>query len=507
MMRGALATIVLAGSVFAFPPVVAADGRLIVVAPWKLSALTPAASGGVLQRMGVTEPLTRPDEGGEITGLLAASWKADDALTGWRFAIRPGVTFHDGTALTAAVVADNLNAFRGESALSRAPVESVVADGDDVVISLSRPFAPLPAYLAHWSTGILSPADLDGAADGEIAGTGYYRIDGGIGEQEFSVSAYDRYWGDRPSITEARYLSIADADTRFSLLASGDAHIAFGLHPSAIARGEGQERFKIHVEPLARIRALKVNAGASPFADKPVREAISLAIDRQGIATALLGNAATASTQLLPPNIAGWYDPALPAFRYDPTEAGALLDGAGWQMGDDGVRVKDGERLAFELFAYDARPELPGIATAVAAQLADVGIEATIRLGEWTEIPERHADGSLEMAIFSDNFAYVPDPVGAIAANYTGGGAAWGALGWQSDAFDEKVAAYQATVDPERRAALRRDIVATLHEEKPVIVVAWYDEVYGISRELTGFSFDPYEMDYGLHELSWRAAE
>jgi len=498
---------VLAAGMFVASPAVAADEQLIVVAPWKIAALTPAASGGVLQRMGVTEPLTRPVDGGAIDGLLAASWEANDALTKWRFSIRAGVTFHDGAALTAAVVADNLNAFRGESALSRAPVESIVADGDEVVISLSRPFAPLPAYLAHWSTGILSPADLDGAADGEIAGTGYYRIDGGIGEQEFSVSAHDGYWGDRPSIAEARYLSIADADSRFSLLAAGEAHLAFGLHPSAIARGEGQERFEVQVEPLARIRALKVNAGAPPFADRAVREAISLAIDRQGIATALLGNADTASTQLLPPNIAGWHDPALPAFRYDPAEAAALLDGAGWQMGDDGVRMKDGKRLAFELFAYDARPELPGIATAVAAQLAEVGIEATIRLGEWTEIPERHEDGSLEMAIFSDNFAYVPDPVGAIAANYTGGGAAWGALGWQSDAFDEKVAAYQATVDPERRAALRREIVATLHEEKPVIVVAWYDEVYGISTEVTGFTFDPFEMDYGLNEVSWRAAE
>lgn len=80
-------------------------------------------------------------------------------------------------------------------------------------------------------------------------------------------------------------------------------------------------------------------------------------------------------------------------------------------------------------------------------------------------------------------------------------------LGWQSDAFDDKVAAYHATPDADERAALRREIMKTLHEEKPVIVVAWYDEIYGVSSEVAGFRFDPYEMQYGLNEVGWRAGE
>lgn len=88
---------VLALSLAFSPAAMASDGPLVVVTPWKVSALTPAASGGVLQRMGITEPLTQPDKTGELVDLLATSWTAEEAFTTWRFTI--GRTLSSMTAL------------------------------------------------------------------------------------------------------------------------------------------------------------------------------------------------------------------------------------------------------------------------------------------------------------------------------------------------------------------------------------------------------------------------
>lgn len=487
---------------FASPPALAdrADDTVTVVAPWQIGMLTPAASGTVLQRMGVTEPLTRPDGDGTIVGLLAEDWTADETLTTWRFRIRPGVVFHDGTPLTAEGVARNLAAFAAESALRRAPVDAIESDGDVVVIRLSRPFAPLPAHLAHWSTGILSPAVLDEGDAVQPVGTGYYRVVGQDGSQSLSLEAFADYWGERPSIRQARYVFAADDATRLAMVEAGEAELAFDL--DAFAAPAAGSQVTVHSEETARIRALKLNVGQAPFDDLRVRQAISLAIDRDGIATALLGNPDIAATQLMPAAVAGWHRPDLAPFAHDPAAARALLAEAGWSPGPDGVLVRDGEPFSVELLTYDAR-QLREVATAVQAQLAGIGIEAVIANVDWTAIPARHDDRSLEMAMVSDTFSYVPDPIGALAQNFTGGGGPWGALDWHDAEFEGLVEAYQATSAESGQAAQRERMMEIVHAELPLVTITWYDFTYALSPEIDGFVFDPYEMRYGLNRVRW----
>lgn len=495
------AAIVLCASLVS-PPALAdrSDDTVTVAAPWKIGVLTPAATGTVLQRMGVTEPLTRPDEDGTIVGLLAEDWTADETLTTWRFRIRPGVVFHDGTPLTAEVVARNLAAFADESALRRAPVESIESDGDAVVIRLSRPFAPLPAHLAHWSTGILSAAVLDDGDAVQPVGTGYYRVVGQDGSQSLSLEAFPDYWGERPSIGHARYVFAADDATRLAMVEAGEAELAFDLDAFAAAAAGSQ--VTVQSEETARIRALKLNVGQAPFDDLRVRQAISLAIDRDGIAAALLGNPGIAATQLMPAAVAGWYRPDLAPFAHDPAAARALLAEAGWSPGSGGVLERDGEPFSVELLTYDAR-QLREVATAVQAQLAEIGIEATIANVDWTAIPARHDDRTLEMAMVSDNFAYVPDPIGALAQNFTGGGGPWGALDWHDAEFEGLVEAYQATSDGADQAAQRARMMEIVHADLPLVTITWYDATYALSPEIDGFAFDPYEMRYGLNRVRW----
>lgn len=478
-----------------------ADDTITVTAPWKIGAMTPPATGAVMQRMGLTEPLTQPGENGRIEGLLAESWTADDDLTVWRFRLRSGVRFHDGAPLTAEAVAMNLNRFKDESALRKAPVKTISFEGDEVVVELDRPFAPLPAYLAHWSTGILAPASLVDNAK-TVSGTGFYKLAGRNANQELVLETNDDYWGAKPEIDHARYVYAPEAATRLAMLRAGEAELAFGLKANAAAGG-ARDGFEIRSEATPRVRALKINVGIEPFSDLRVRKAISSAIDREGIAAALLDNRKTAATQLLPPSVADWHQSDLAPFAHDPALARTLLEEAGWGMGPDNVLQKNGTPFEVELLAYDARPELPEIATAVQAQLAEIGIKVTIKPVDWTAIPARHDDKTLEMAMVSDGFAYIPNPIGALAENYTQGGATWGTLDWHSEDFDRLVDSYQATSDEGSQEAIRRRMMEIVHDELPIITITWYDETFAISDAIKGFVFDPFEMRYGLNRVSW----
>jgi len=135
--------------------------------------------------------------------------------------------------------------------------------------------------------------------------------------------------------------------------------------------------------------------------------------------------------------------------------------------------------------------------------LKEVGIDMSIQQGDWTIISDGHTDGTLEAGIVSDSFVYVPDPIGALAENFYKSGGFWGSMNWNNDKFDALVEAYQKTVDPEKLAGLRKDLIAMIHAEHPLVTVTWYDDVYAVSSRISNFKFDVYERDFGLNRLTW----
>lgn len=162
-------------------PIQAAEETQVlrVVAPWKAKGMNLAKSGFIYSRMGCVEMLTVADASGHIAGLLAESWQvAQDGLT-WTFNLRPGITFHDHTYLTAEAAAHSLNiALASKGLLSKATVEKITASGPlTLEIRTAKPFSALPAYVAHYSAGIISSASFDEAGDIKtIYGTGQYML-------------------------------------------------------------------------------------------------------------------------------------------------------------------------------------------------------------------------------------------------------------------------------------------------------------------------------------------
>lgn len=479
-----------------------ADDTIRIASPWKIGALKPYA-GTALSRTGVTETLTKPTKSGEIVGLLAESWSSNDTLDVWRFKIRKGVVFHDGSDLTAKTVAANLSSFQKESSLRTAPVKDIRAEGDEVVISLQRPYSILPAILADWNTGIISAANLSDETAKSVYGTGPYLVSDASDPSVLKLSANKHYWGKIADVPLVEYLFVPDAQARQAMAQSGEVEFAFSLPITARKMLSGADNLSVSIQAIPRVRALKLNGAKEPLNEVGVRQAISYAIDRKGIATSIVGNPDTAASQLFPPSLPAWYDKALPAFSYDPTKASKLLAEAGFKKGDDGILVRDGKKFEIEMRTYDSRPELPVIGVAMQGMLKEVGIGVSIKQGDWKIISEGHSDGTLEAGIVSDSFVYVPDPIGALAENFYKSGGFWGSMNWNNDKFDGLVENYQKTVDPKKLAQMRKQMVSMLHTEQPLVTVTWYDDVYAVSNSVANFEFDVYERDFRLNELTW----
>ncbi len=495
------------------PPALRAP--LQIVGPWEISGLAPANSGYMFTRLQVAETLMGARDDGTPDAALAQQWHVSpDGLT-WHFALRPTARFHDGTAVTADAVVRCLQAARVAPALlSAAPVRAIEAHGaSTVVVHLSAPCAGLPSLLAHSSTLVLAPASY--GPDGRvraIVGSGPYRVVSITPPQQIETAVFEGFDGARPAVASVRYLAAGRAETRALMAEGGQADLAYGLDPASLQRLRTQaarNQLRVQTVTLPRTVILKLNAGLPALKDVRVRRALSLCIDRTGIAKALLRDPELAATQLFPPTLAGWHDPALPPLAHDTAAAARLLMEAGWQRAGDGLRDAQGQPLRLVLRTFVDRPELPVIATALQAQWRQAGIAVQVSVGNSGDIPLGHRDGSLQLGLAARNYANVPDPTGTLLQDFgaqgTGGGD-WGAMGWKSDALTAALAELsRGNLPPARVTALRRRITATLHDELPVIPITWYRQQVAVGPRLSGVSLDMLERSYRLSQMGWRA--
>ncbi|MGQ3073864.1 MAG: ABC transporter substrate-binding protein [Ferrovibrionaceae bacterium] len=479
--------------------------NLTIVGRWELKNLDPAVNGYAFTRLEVAETFVDADLAGKPTPSLATGWEESADGRVWRFAVRADVKFHDGTALTADHVVHALGVARTKpGSLGKAPIRAIEADGNVVVIRLDEPFSPLLSFLADSAALILAPASYGDKGDVlSIIGTGPYRLAEFKPPQHMMVERFDGYWGKPATIAKATYLATHRSETRTVMAESGDAQIVLNLDPASVQRLARNPKLSVQAVPIPRVIAVKVNAGHPALAEPGMREALSLAVDRRGIAIGILRQPETAATQLFPPSLGGWYDPRLKPLSQDVEKAKALLSGLGWQPGKDGIREKDGRRLRLTLRTYPDRPELPPVATALADQWRTVGVDVAIAIGHFSEILSGHQDGTLEMALIARSLAVAPDPLGTLMQDFGPKGGDWGAMNWSSTRLDAAIATILRGGAADDAAAAKRTVAQILQQELPVIPVVWYTQTAAVSKRIGGFEIDPFERSYLVSRMRW----
>lgn len=487
----------------------ASRDTLTVVGPWELTGLEPSRGGYLFTRMEVAQTLLDADDQGRLQPSLASDWEVSQDGLEWRFFIAQGKLFHDGTPLTAGTVLVSLQrALAAPGVLRLARIRAMTAARGAIVVTLAQPYAPLPYLFTHSGTQVLAPSSY--GADGRvlrIIGSGPYRITAISLPQQFDVAYFDGWRGAAPAVRRARYISVSRAETRTLMVQSGQADLAFSLDPPGIRRLLRQPAVRLAAAPLPRTTFLKLNAGHPLLADVRVRRAISLALDRDGIARALLRDADLAATQLFPPAMALWHQPGLASLRSDPAQARALLRQAGYLPGADGILLRGGQRLALTLTTFVDRPELPLIAAAVQEELRQIGIAIKVVVGNSSDIPAGHRSGALQIGLVARNFGNLPDPTATLADDYGDHGGDWGAMGWHGSAVSAALAQLSGggvAAGSAQAARLRASIADALQQGLPVIPVVWYRQTVAMSRRVEGVSIDPFERSYRISGIHWK---
>ena len=362
------------------------------------------------------------DPDGAIVPMLAESWEiSEDNLT-WTLKIRDGIVFHSGAPCTAASVVEAFNLFRdpatGQNAIFWNSVTDVQeGEGNTVVVSLSQPFAAFPETLATEYSMIHNEAvraeagDTYGAAVED--GTGPFTLtDFSPGNQVLFTKWPDYPGSGVPFVTnpgpayldELRFVPILEPANRANELEAGGVDAVKNPSPQDVDRLSSNPDVTVMewanpANLFINLNSMKTELG---FDDVRVRQAISHAIDREGIAQAIYFGRALATYGPIASNWK-WYEPGVEAFnQFDPELSKSLLDEAGWVEGDGGIREKDGNSLSFTLYNWGDQTYGAQINEAITDMLSQVGIEMSL-----TTLPTAEFFGvTLDLENPVDAFSY-----------------------------------------------------------------------------------------------------
>lgn len=476
---------------------------ITITSPWELKSKEPTVGGYAFTRMGITETLISINKAGELAPQLATEWSVSDDKKVWTFSLRKDVKFSDGEALTADAVINSLNAAKTKPGpLKKVPISAIDKQDGKVVITLEQPYTILPAVLGHYTTMILSPKvyDQEGKVT-QVIGTGPFNIKEFTPPQRMSIIKKDSYWGEKAKVDEVEYIAASRSVTRALMAESKPSVIAYSLDAASVQRLQHNPKLDVMSIMLPRVITIKVN-NAHPFMqDINVRQAMSQAIDRNGIAASLMRAPDIKTTQLLPPSLPQWHNKEVKPFEYDANNAKALLEKAGFSFNSDGYAEKEGKVFEITMRTYSDRPELPLIANAIQDQFKKIGIKMEISIGSYTEVPGGHQDGTLDVALMSRNYATVQSPLNNIASDFGRGGADWGAMNWQNEAVAKALDALKLDNTDAASDANRALVTKAIQQELPVIPVIWYKQSVVVSKNLKGVSLDPFDTTYRLNEI------
>lgn len=319
---------------------------------------------------------------------------SEDGLT-WTVTIRKDVQFTDGEPLTAGDVAFTYNTVKETSSVNDfTMLERAEALNDTtVVFHMTRPFSIWPYTMA--AVGILPEHAYDSRTYGtNPIGSGRYMLKQWDQGQQVILEANPDYYGEAPKMKQVTILFMEE-DAAFLAAQAGQVDVAY---TSATYSDQNIDGYELAAYETVDNRGFNLPAvpegtdeegrqtGNDFTSDVRVRRAINLGIDRQEMIDHVLngyGSPAYSVCDQLP-----WYSEASEV-AYDPKEAGKLLDEAGWRMGPDGVREKDGVKASLNLLFSTGDSVRQALVEDFADQMEELGIACTTEGVGWDTAYDR----------------------------------------------------------------------------------------------------------------------
>ena len=360
----------------------------------------------------------------EVKPSLATHWERQADGRTWRFFLRKGVMFHDGTPLDADAVVFSFKRQQADIRTAGGRVKfpywnsyyrnivDIRRESSHVVrITTDRPFEPLLASLAMFPVSIVSPrayGRLKPSEEPVPVGTGPFRFisfDHKSGRAELAL--YQHYWGPKPKVDRLIFVRISDSRQRLRALQSGLIHIARNLQPQLLQLVRLHPDLRLAEMPANNVAYVVMNTEKRPFHDQRVRQAMNYAIRKEPIIGLAYQGMAEAAIGPLPPIMKPFYTSNVARYNHNPKRARQLLKEANY---DPRMRPKflvmDAPR------AYLPRPILT--ARMIARDLEAIGMHVDLQIMSFSAQKKLLQTGQHHLALHGwsgdngdpDNFLY-----------------------------------------------------------------------------------------------------
>jgi len=347
----------------------------------------------------------------EPIGLLAESWDVAEDASVYTFHLRDGISWSDGEPFTAEDVEFTfLTYMNPDTGSPHGSVISAQIDSIDVLDPLTVQFTLTGTFpdfaveimvfniIAKHIWEDIDPVAMHqdpgatGADPSRVVGTGPFTFEEWVSGEHLTLVPNEDYWRGAPALDAFIFKVLPDDAAAVNQLKTGEIDVS-GLPPSAVGEFDGSQDVAVIDYPTLDFIFYGLNLDASKttlFQDVEVRQALMYALDREAMLDSILFGYGEVAVGTIP-TMSWAYNPdgIELKYPYDPEMAKQLLDDAGWVKGADGVREKDGQRLAFTMYTSAGNQVRESYLTVLQEYWAEIGVEMTPQFEPFPTLIER----------------------------------------------------------------------------------------------------------------------
>jgi peptide/nickel transport system substrate-binding protein len=420
---------------------------------------------------------------------LARSWQPNASGDVWTFKLRPNVKFHDGQPLTARDVVATFDRLTdpasGSAALSvlkgvLSKGGTRVVDDETVAFHLDAPNGNFPYYVSSDNyNAVILPANFSGNYEQHFIGTGPFRLEKYQPKVGASFVRNPDYWGEKALPQRVQFAFYADQQAQIIALQGNRADMMGDFTVQGGAGILNNRAFNVSGVKSSAHRQIHMRCDTGVFADKRVRQALALAIDREVLVRGLFrGRAAVGNDSPFAPVFPAT-DTTVPQRRIDLARAKALLAQAGHPQGFDVT-------LTTEKFM-----EIPDLAVVIQNAAKAIGVRIALKVETQSLYYGAGAYGKsdwLDAPLGITDYGHRGVPNLFLNAPLTSSGA-WNAAHFKSPQYDKLVAEFGAALEIGAQKRVARQIETLLLDETPVVIPYFFDQLIATRKSLQGVRF------------------
>ena len=450
-------------------------------------------------------------------GCLAESWDISEDGKTYTFHIRPGVKFSDGEVCDAYAIKANFDAIIENKdrhtwmEMMNLLVGVSAPDENTFVIELSEPYYPMLTELGVTRPfAMISPKAMKNGStkDGVEAyiGTGPYVLSEFVTDEYAIFTANLDYWGEQPAIKKITVKVIPDNQTRILALEKGEIDLIFGknmIDADAVNQYMDKDGFTVSLSDPTSTRQIVLNTTDPILSDKNVRIALQHATNKENISQGIFYGLEQPADTLFAKTVP-YCDIDLEPYACDMVLAGQLLDEAGWLMGSDGIREKDGQKLNLDLLYNSYSVTEKSIEEYLQSEYQSIGIALNIHGEEEQSYRDNMKAGNFSR-VFNICWGMPYDPQSSLAAMRApvyGDFAAQQGLEDKAE-IDDAITKILVSTDETERQELYTYVLTRLHEDAVYIPLTYECNKAIYRSDLKGFHFTQTQYEVPFQDFSF----